>query len=116
VGAELQFLHLDDVLFALLLVLLLLVLVLPLAVIHGFSHGRLGGGSDKNEVQTHVLGFADRLWRRHDLDGSVWKHGTHFSRADCFVYILPNSGAARGESSWNHPCEPQSRSEIFMTK
>ena len=51
VGAELELLHLDDVLFAFGFVLLLFVFVLPLAVVHRFGDGRLGGGGDQDEVE-----------------------------------------------------------------
>ena len=47
VGAELQLLHLDDVLLAFGVVLLLFVLVLPLPIIHRFRYGRLRRGRDK---------------------------------------------------------------------
>ena len=103
VGAEFQLLNLDDVLLFLGFVLLFLLLVLPLAKVHGFSDGRLGGGRDQYQVEPHILGFSNGRRSWHDLDGSVGKDRTHFSCAYRLVYVFSNFGPARREiSGWIH--------------
>src|SRR6185369_14929695 len=96
VGAELEFLHLYDVLLLLGLVLLLLLFVLPLAVVHRFGDWRFSGGGDQNEVQTQVLRLPDCCRSGHHLNRSVRKYGAHFAGSDGLVYILPNAGPAWG--------------------
>ena len=103
IGAELDFLDLDDVLLPLGLVLLLFVFVLPLAVVHGFGDGRLGGGRDQDQIEAQFLRFADGRMGGHDLDGAIGEHSADFTRANRLVYVFPDLRPAGWEASWNHP-------------
>ncbi len=111
VGPELQLLHLDHVLLPLGFVLLLLVLVLPLAIIHGLGNRRFGSRRDQDQIETHRTRLLYGLERGHDLDGFVGEHGAHFTRTDCLIDVLTDSGsgAARRVASGNHRAAVRAR-------
>src|SRR3954467_1866875 len=100
IRAELQFLHLDDVLLLLSFVLLLFLLVLPLTIIHGFRHGRFRSRSDENQIEAHVLGSSNSCRCRHDLGRSVREYSSDFSYTDCLIYVFSDPGPAGLEASW----------------
>src|SRR5262245_45160258 len=100
VGPELQFLHLDHVLFFLGFVLLFFLFVLPLPVIHGFCHWRLGSWGDEDQIEAQILCAADGRLRRHDLDEAIRKNRPYFSGANRFVHILSYPGTAWRKISW----------------
>lgn len=103
VRAELQFLHLDDVLLLLGFVLFLFVLILPLAIVHRFRHGWLGGGSNDNQVQPHLLRFAHSNLGWQDLDSAVRENGPYFAGTNCLVHVFADTGlAGRETSGWIH--------------
>ena len=102
VGAELQLLHLDDVLFTFRLVLFLFVLVLPLPVVHRFCDGWLSRGSNQDQIETHILGFANSLGSGQNFYGAIGKNGANFAGANRLIDVFTNSGTAGWKSSRNH--------------
>lgn len=103
IGPELQLFDVDDVLFAFGVVRLFFLLVLPLAIVHGFGDGRLGGGRDDDQIQSEVFGLAHGGGGGHDLHGAIGEDGAYFSRSDCFIDVLSNLGARKTEGSvWIH--------------
>lgn len=99
VRPEFDFLHLDDMLLLLRLMLFLLLLVLPLAIVHGFGDGWLGGGRYEDEVKTKVLRPPDCRWRWQYLDNSVRKDRADLSGTNRFVHVLANASTAWGKVS-----------------
>ncbi len=117
VGAELQLLHLDDVLLALGFVLLLLIFVLPLPIIHRLGHGRLRGGCDQNEVKPKFLGLANGGRGGHHLHCSIGKYRADFPRANRFVHVLPDPRPAGRKSSWIHRrISPKTSEQVTMVQ
>lgn len=99
VRAELQFLNLNHVLFLFSVVLLLFLLVLVVTVIDGLGDRGYGGRGDQNEVEAHLLRFAQGCRGGHHFSGPVGKNGAHFTSANQLVHVFSTVRPARWKIS-----------------
>src|SRR5579863_403753 len=103
VGAELQLLHLYDMLFLLGFVRLLLHLVLVVAVIDRLRDRRYRGRGHYHQIETKLLRPSQSGGSRHDFCGSIGKYGPYFFGAYRFVNVFSSVGlAGREVAAWNH--------------